>query len=284
MTPRHLTIAAFTFCTLIACAYAVVRRDDVSDSQYRKLGNRAAFASVGRVEMDYGDGYQAIGTATLYGTDRVLSAGHVFDGEALSGAIGVRINFGRGRVAYIDFKTPGVININPGYNSQTLANDISVVFLPSNFPINPAQLYTGRKVRKNTTVTFVGYGDTGTGRTGSNVFSIQKRGGQNTLGSYFLGGRAFEVDFDRPGFPGYSSFGSKVPLHLEGLIGPGDSGGSVWIKRGGRWQLIGINDYGLDWYPNGRGNGIEDDYGDHSGFVYVPKYLSWIASLTPPSS
>ncbi len=284
MSSRPLILACLTLGALIAGAFAVVIRDDTPDSLYRHLGSRAAFASVGRVDIDYGHGYQPIGTATLYGADRVVSAAHVFDSNSLRGAVGVRINFGRGRIAQIDFTTPRVININPRYNSSTLRDDISVVFLPAPFSVKTARLYNGSRVRKNTTLTFVGYGDTGTGLTGSNTFSIAKRGGQNTLGSYYMGGRAFEVDFDRPGHAGYSSFGSSSPLRLEGLIGPGDSGGSVWIQRGRKWRLIGINDYGLDWYPNGRGNGIENDYGDHSGFVYVPKYHAWMASLTGPQS
>jgi hypothetical protein len=284
MILRQFPLACLVLGAVIACSFAVVRRDDTSDSLYRQLGNRAAFASVGRVDIDYGQGYQPIGTATLYGTDRVVSAAHVFDSSSLAGAVGVRINFGRGRIATIDFTTPGVVNINPGYNPQTLRNDVSVVFLPASFFVNPARIYMGRKVQRDTTVTFVGYGDTGTGLTGSKTFSIAKRGGQNTLGSYYMGGRDFEVDFDRPGQPGYSSLGGKQPLRLEGLIGPGDSGGSVWIRRGSKWQLIGINSYGLDWYPRGRGNGIDDDYGDHSGFVYLPPYTAWMASLPGPQS
>lgn len=282
MTPRRLAFVCLFFGALITCSFAVVRRDDTSDSLYRNLGHRAVFSSVGRVDIDYGNGYQAIGTATLYGPDRVVSAGHVFDGSSLAGAVGVRINFGHGKIAQIDFTTPGVVNVNPTYDPQTLRDDVAVVFLPPTFSVNPGRLYNGRRVQRNTTVTFVGYGDTGTGLTGSNTFSIVKRGGQNTLGNYYMGGRVFEVDFDRPGYPGYSSFGSSTPLRLEGLIGPGDSGGSVWIQRGHKWQIIGINDYGLDWYPNGRGNGVQDDYGDHSGFTYLPRYTAWMASLTNP--
>jgi len=269
---------------IVACATAVVIRHDTSDALYRDLGKRAAFSPVGRVEMDYGDGngYQAIGTATLCAPDRVVSAGHVFDSSALDGVIGVRINFGRGRVAYIDFLRPGVVNVHPGYDSYTLANDVSVVFLPESFAIDPARLYTGRKVQRETLVTFVGYGDTGTGLTGSKTYSVTKRAGQNTLGNYYLGGRDFEVDFDRPGNPSYSSLGGKTPVRLEGLIGPGDSGGSVWIRRGGKWKLIGINSFGEDWYPRGKGNGVQDDYGDRSGFVYLPRFYAWMNSLPGP--
>jgi len=280
---RRFLALALVSATAAACALAVVRRDDTPDSLYKKLGKRAAFSPVGRVEFDYGWGYEAIATATLYGTDRVVSAGHVFASRSLDGAIGVRINFGRGRIAYIDFTAPGVVNVHPTFDPDTLRDDVSVVFLPTSFHVNPARLYQGRKVRRETTVTFVGYGDTGTGRTGSKTYSIAKRGGRNALGSYYMGGRDFEVDFDRPGHPSYSSLGGKFPVRLEGLIGPGDSGGSVWIRNRGKWKLIGINSYGLDWYPKGRGNGVRDDYGDHSGFVYLPRYYRWMNSLVNPN-
>jgi hypothetical protein len=275
--PTCLVLAA-----TVAVASAVVRRHDTADALYRRLGNSAAFASVGRVEIDYGRGFQAIGTATLYGADRVVSAAHVFDASSLSGAQAVRINFGRGRVAAIDFTAPGVVNIHPAYNSFTLFNDVSVVFLPPSFSLNPARLYHGRALARESAITFVGFGDTGTGITGSRTFSSAKRAGRNLLGSYFLGGRTFEVDFDDPDFPWVSSLGGRSPIRLEGLLGPGDSGGSVWIRRGTRWFLIGINSYGVDWYPNGRGNGVEDDYGDRSGFVYLPRYYAWLNALVSP--
>jgi hypothetical protein len=274
-----LSLAASAF---LGDLHASTRRDDVPDSAYRHLGNRAAFKSVGRVEIDYGQGYEAIGTATLYGRDRLVSAAHVFDDSALAGAVGVRINFGKGRIQNIDFATPGVVNINPRYNSATLNNDVSVVFLPQPFTLAPARLYHGRRIKLSSAITFVGYGDTGTGLTGSRFYSIAKRGGQNSLDRYVNRGRDFLVDFDRPGTAKYNSLGSSAALSLEGLIGPGDSGGSVWVRKGRHWKVIGINDYGVDWFPNGRGNGIEDDYGDRSGFVYLPKYSAWMASLSAP--
>jgi Trypsin len=283
MSLRQVVCAGVILASLATGSLAIVRRDDTSDSFYRRLGNRNVFASVGRVEIDYGRGYEAIASATLYGPDRVVSAGHVFDDRSLEGAQGVRINFGRGRVAYIDFAAPGVVNIHPNYEASRLINDLCVVFLPPTFRVDPARLYTGRRIRNDTDVTFIGYGDTGTGLKGSNVFSTKKRGGQNTLGTYYMGGRSFEVDFDRPGYERYSSLGGRQPVRLEGLLGPGDSGGSVWVQRGGKWRLIGINSYGLDWYPRGRGNGTMDDYGDHSGFVYLPSYKTWLDSLVNPN-
>ncbi|MDD5198642.1 MAG: trypsin-like serine protease [Terrimicrobiaceae bacterium] len=278
-----LLLLAASFHASALSAFAVVRRDDRPDSAYRKLGNRAAFNPVGRVEIDYGNGFEAIGTATLYGRDRLVSAAHVFDSEALAGAQSVRINFGRGRIQTIDFGTSGVVNIHPGYNPSTLRNDVSVVFLSQPFTLAPARLYTGKRIRLGAAITFVGYGDTGTGLTGSSQFSIIKRGGQNALGRYVAGGADFEVDFDRPGTVAYNSLGSSNALRLEGLLGPGDSGGSVWVRRNGRWRVVGINDYGLDWFPNGRGNGVNDDYGDRSGFVYLPRYAKWMSSLPQPN-
>jgi len=277
---RALLAGAVAGFLLPTCAFGVVRRADVPDSSYIQLGKKAVFTPVGRIEVNYGGGYQAIGSATLVDGNRLVSAAHVFDSEALNGAVGVRVNFGHGRIENIDFQTPGVINIAPGWNPTSLRNDVSVVFLSQSFNISPAQLYAGRRIHLSTPITFVGYGNTGTGFTGSSQFSIVKRGGQNALDLYKMGGRDFEVDFDQPGNPSASSLGSPYPLPLEGLLGPGDSGGSVWLKRGHRWIMMGVNSYGIDW----NNNGVQDSYGDRSGFVYLPRYVSWIRSLSAPSS
>jgi hypothetical protein len=278
-----LVITALSLSAVLPSALGVVRRDDRKDSDYRRAGNQAAFNRVGRVEIDYGNGFETIGTATLYGTDRIVSAAHVFDSDTLSGAIGVRINFGHGQIRTIDFLDPGVVNLNPGYNPNTLRNDVSVVFLAQSFTLAPARLYRGKKIKLETTIRFVGYGDTGTGKAGSNVYSSRKRAGDNALGRYLGGGKSFEVDFDSPATARFNSLGSSKATELEGLLGSGDSGGSVWMRKGGRWRLIGINSYGLDWYPHGSGNGIDDDYGDRSGFVYLPRYTDWMDSLQKPS-
>jgi hypothetical protein len=278
------SVLGLAFLAAVGNAPAVVRRDDQPDSLYRSLGRSAAFKSVGRVEIDYGRGYEAIGTATLYGRDRVVSAAHVFDDSSLAGARRVRINFGKGRTRTIDFTSVGTVNINPRYNPRTLKNDLSVAFLSRPFNLAPARIYTGRKLSLDSRITFVGYGDTGTGLTGSSTYSTKKRGGENAVGRYLLRGRDFEVDFDRAGTSRYNSLGSPVAMRLEGLLGPGDSGGSAWVYRNGRWRMVGINSYGLDWFPRGNGNGVSDDYGDRSGFVYLPRYSRWLDSLSNPSA
>jgi hypothetical protein len=282
MKSPHVALSFLLLGALLSpSALGVVRRDDVPDSAYLTLGNKGAFRSVGRVEINYGRGYEAVGTATLYGRDRVVSAAHVFSADALADAVGVRINFGRGRIRTIDFETAGVVNINPRYNPNTLRNDVSVVFLSQRMSLAPARLYGNpRRISLGTPITFVGYGDTGTGLTGGTRFSILKRGGQNALDRYLMRGADFEVDFDQPGNPSASSLGSVYPLALEGLLGSGDSGGSVWVKRGKRWMVMGINSYGLDWNDNGH----SDDYGDRSGFVYLPRYLRWMNSLDNPNA
>lgn len=255
-----------------------MRRDDQPDSAYRSLGNARAFRSVGRVEIDYGRGYESIGTATLYGGNRLVSAAHVFDSAALSGAERVRINFGRYGTQTINFQGNGVINLHPGYNGQTLANDVAVVFLPQRLQLNGARFYSGSRVKLEKKITFVGYGNTGTGRTGSTRYSNAKRAGENALGRYRSGGRNFEVDFDEPGNADANSLGSARVMRLEGLLGAGDSGGSAWARTGKGWRLVGINSYGDDW----NRNGVEDDYGDRSGFIYLPEYERWITSLGAP--
>lgn len=271
--------AALLLAVPIPQAGAVVRRDDQPDSAYRAAGNAAAFRSVGRVEVDYGGGYQALGTATLYGRDRLVSAAHVFDDDALGGARRLRINFGRAGVRTIDFRREGVINLNPNYDAFSLRNDVAVVFLPRRMNLAPARLYSGRRLSLEKKISFVGFGNTGTGLTGSREISSVKRAGENALGRYRAGGRNFEVDFDDPFDPGANSLGDSRVMRLEGLLGAGDSGGSAWVRAGNRWRLIGINSYGEDW----NADGIEDNYGDRSGFVYLPGYEKWMNSLKGPN-
>ena len=78
--------------------------------------------------------------------------------------------------------------------------------------------------------TEVGYGMTGTGLTGAVTFDEQKRGGQNVIDTYYgSGNRIFLSDFENPHSASTNHFGSAIPVDLESLIAPGDSGGGVFV-------------------------------------------------------
>lgn len=261
-------------------ASAIVRRDDVPDSEYRRLGEKGAFKSVVRVQVKYRGSFKDIGTATLLPGGRLLSSAHVFDDSSLRGARAVRIRFGH-RSIPIHFERNGVINLHPRYNPFRLKNDVAVIFLDREIHMKPAQLYHGKKIDLGTPITFVGFGLTGTGLSGQKISRAIKRAGQNALDRYLSKRRFFEVDFDSPYDPRLSSMGDATPLAMEALLGSGDSGGSVWVRRGGKWKLIGINTYGVS--RLGR-TGRDSEYGEVSGFTYIPRYERWMKSLHDPFS
>ena len=121
--------------------------------------------------------------------------------------------------------------------------------------------------------TSVGFGITGTGLTGSDTFTLQKRAGQNVIDAFVGKGRRRTIvaDFDNPLNPGDSSFGSSDPLSLEYLIAPGDSGGGLFINVDGIDLLAGVHSFGAAF------DGLADsDYGDISGDSLVTPFNSWI--------
>jgi secreted trypsin-like serine protease len=258
---------------------AVVRRDDVPLSSYASLGQSPQFQAVGMIEVNYGFGYMPFASATLIAKNYILCAGHVFDKYALGGAVGMRFILG-GQTIPIQIKQAGVINIAPGYvnNPRTgaLNNDISVVKLSQNSTVVPAAIYSG-KSEKGKVGTMVGYGESGTGLTGDQD-STTKLGGHNTLD--VVSKTTIETDFDSPHSTKQNDFGSATPTDLEGQLGPGDSGGALWIKVNGQWAMAGVNSFGEEGRGkltfDGSGDPIEDYYGWISGFTRVSNYLSFI--------
>jgi len=270
---------ALMACDWPGTAQAVLRCDDVPLSSYQKLGQSPQFACVGMIEIDYGAGYAPFASATLIAPNYILCAGHVFDGGALAGAQGVEFIVGGVSIPIL-FKQAGVVQLGPGYvnNSITgaLANDISVVKLSQNSTVSPAAVYIGRSERGKVG-TMVGLGDSGTGLTGDED-NTTRLAGQNTLD--FVTKTVIETDFDSPHTRKANVFGSATPTGQEGQLGPGDSGGSLWIKVNGQWAVAGVNSFG----EQGRGkltfdylgDPIEDYYGWVSGYTRVSNYLTFL--------
>lgn len=254
----------------------IVRRHDKPGASYKSLGNQSQFASVGLVEARYSgtSSYTPLGSATLIASNWILSAAHVFDSEALEDVTGLRFVLG-GQNYNINISGTSAIHLHPNWDpgSEDLHDDVAVIKLSSSSSVQPASLYAG-SVPLGSTVILVGYGMIGTGTNGSVQDNREKYAAENAL-DYFISENQFEVDFDRPSNASYSTYGSKTPLTLEGLLGPGDSGGSTWYQSPAGWGIVGINSYGY----NAMDFRHEDGYGDISGFTYVPKFIDWITSF-----
>lgn len=57
---------------------------------------------------------------------------------------------------------------------------------------------------------------------------------------------------------------------LDGILGAGDSGGSVWMRSDGRWYIVGVN-----------ATGTGDRYGEQSYFTRLAGVRPWLASVLP---
>lgn len=265
----------------LACSQAIVIRHDKSDSLYTGLAAQTQFAAVGRIDVKFpGESYQPLGSATLIASNWIIGAAHIFDINGLTdsqtGHFADGLRFVLGNQNYtISLSGSSAIHLHPGWvlGSFDLLNDIAMVQLSGSSPVTPAALFAG-SVPLHSSITIVGYGNTGTGQSGSSATSSEKRAAQNALDD-FVDETQFEIDFDRPNSPTYSSYGSSAPLELEGNLGPGDSGGSAWYQSLHGWGIVGINSYGIDYDARTP----EDGYGDRSGFTYVPEFMDWITSF-----
>jgi hypothetical protein len=268
-------ITLVTILAVGATTRGVVVRDNIKNSQLVALAKATQFKPVGMIQIDYGFGYEPIASATLITPDLIMSAGHVFDRNALFGAKRVRFVLG-GQNLLIDFKTPGVVHVHPGYKAGTLVNDISVAKLHSSSSVKPAALYGGTK-EKGLEGTIVGFGDTGNGTTGSVFTNTRKLAGTNTID--YVSKTLLETDFDMPNNPSKSTFGKTTPITYESTLGPGDSGGGLWTQVNGQWVVVGVNSFG----EQSRGSSTEDTYGWLSGYTRVSAYISFIKQYGSPT-
>ena len=246
-------------------------RHDVSDTLYRNLANQPQFASVGTYT-----GGGLFGSLTLIHPQWALTAAHVIDSNKngkVDDPLGTIAIGGRSRSA-AQFIVPTGVNGNPGWTGDINDGfDIALIRLNSAITdIVPAAIYTGFQ-EFGKTITMVGFGQTGTGLTGSTGASQTKRAGQNVvdqLVTFPNGATALQSDFDDPppGNAGTNRLGSNTALPLEYQIAPGDSGGGSFLQENGQWYVAGVH----------SGTYFDHKYGDMSLITRVSPYQHFIIS------
>ncbi len=138
----------------------------------------------------------------------------------------------------------------------------------------PPPLFSG-KVKEGARVVIVGFGARGTGSRGEQSEfdrpQNNKTAAENTVD---------EVMEPRLPIPKDDDAGNWIRVtlrreregagRLDGILGGGDSGGSVWMRVGGRWTIVAVN-----------ASGTGDTYGEHSYFGSVAGVRSWLTKLLP---
>lgn len=236
----------------------IVARHDVPDQAYVDLAAELPVtAAVVR--------YSATDVAgTLIAPEWILSAAHVAEtmepGQRLITMNGDSVEVGR-------------VVLHPGWVENGRPEDLALIELVR--PIDDAMvaaIYRGRdEVGKE--VVIIGNGDHGNGRTGPVGNDGNIRAATNLIDD--ATDAYLTWAFDDP---------ERVPERatpLEGISGPGDSGGPAFVRIGGELLLAGISSGQSTSETGGR----EGRYGVTEYYTRVSTYHEWIrATISPQSS
>ncbi len=275
--------AGLSACLMItvATAHAGLIDDGALDADHQALAAQSQYDSVGVVRLS---GTVVDSSGILITPQWVLTAAHTIP----SGNPGASDTwtFG-GEIRGIDQAIR-----NPNFTGA-IQNGFDIALHKLDSPITtitPAQLYTGTSASLvGQTLTYVGYGKSGTGSTGDTLPAGTKRAGNNIgdqLG-FTLNPGPSQVDYsnqiifadmdDPPGGGVFSNpLGSNSPINLEYLIALGDSGGGLFVEQGGEHFVTGVHSTVFNFSPSTLG------YGDVMGSTTIEQSLAWIQSIINP--
>ncbi|MCI0527677.1 MAG: trypsin-like serine protease, partial [Nitrospira sp.] len=169
-----------------------------------------------------------------------------------------------------------------GFNNPALNDDIGIITLSNELPTGvPIYDLFLDPLPLGTTLTMVGYGESGDGISGFAFGTADpsvKRVGANNADAFFTDdegsgfNEVFRFDFDGPMGSG-SLGGPTLGNDIETTLGPGDSGGPSFIEIAGDLFLAGVNTFSQ----------IPGTFGTGGGGMILSAYADWISSIIPPS-
>lgn len=234
---------------LLSPGDAIITRHDRDDARYLELGQRYAPTLVALNLQAPGD--PPDGHGVLIAERWVLTAAHV----------AAELDPGHSVTIAGEHYQTALVLLHPAWTGGA-THDIALVRLA--VPVHgvtPVTPYAGDD-EVGRAVVVVGRGDTGTGLSGPTGNDRQVRGASNRV----VGANAQLLwwPFDAPG--------DTAATDLEGISGPGDSGGPALLDIDGRVYVAGISSSQSTSATGGR----EGVYGVTEYYVRVSRYRGWI--------
>lgn len=255
---RCLRVLSLACIALLAgvttAASAIVIRHDVPDAAYLgRVSDHPALFSLYRTRAGHDECI-----ATLIGQRFAITAAHCAKEKSLLAAVAPGGTGFAVRIAGVPARIDRVI-LHPA-DGGGRAPDLALLRLAS--PVSqvaPVPLFRGLD-EVGQVIVMPGWGGTGNGQRGLGVEDGLFRIAENRVDR--AENQRLYWRFDDPG--------TGQALTLEGISGPGDSGGPALIHTPGGWQVAGVSS-GQDTM-----GGAEGLYGVEESFVRISEFAPWI--------
>ena len=227
----------------------LVVRDDIPDSRFIELAKK--YSQICHLPM---------GEATVIDPSWILTAGHIGRDLLRDKNNGYSPTVKCNGQEYMIEK----VLIHPSFHDTPngILNDIALVKIQGVFKnVVPAKIYS-KEDEAGKKITIVGMGDIGTGLTGPQKWDKITRAATNIIDG--VDSLWIHFTFDSPN--------SDKATELEGVSGPGDSGGPAFYEIDSKKYIVGVSSHQVS--GNGKGRYSAVEY-----YSRVSSYSAWIKQV-----